>query len=178
MQAEAAAGREMTETRAVLEMRRRLPTSPARLPPEVELRSFVVGHDEATWLALNRRVFAKHPEAGAIDATDLALRMAQAWFEPTGLLLLNAAAELVGYCWTKLHAGAVGEIYMIGLVPECRGRGLARQLTLAGLEYLAERGATTGMLYAEAANAAAVGMYESMGFVPVRRIALFEASAA
>ena len=53
---------------------------------------------------------------------------------------------------------------MIAVDPDFVGRGLGRALTVAGLEHLAGRGLTVGMLYVEADNAPAVGLYESLGF--------------
>ena len=162
------------KARTLVEMRRPLPASAGEFPAELSLRGFVPGVDEKPWLALNHEVFAHHPEASSIDGADLALRMAQPWFDPNGLLLLIEDDEPIGYCWTKMHPGQLGEIYMVGLKARYRGRGLARQLTLAGLEYLARRGAVDGMLYAEESNATATGLYESMGFSVVREITLYE----
>ncbi len=169
-----AAGRSgLAEVRAIVEMRRALPADPFEWPGGYSVRPFRLG-DESMWLALNQHVFSHHPEAGAIDSADLALRMAQPWFDPAGLLILESGGEPAGYCWTKMHDGSVGEIYMIGLTPEFRGLGLARPLTGAGLAHLSARGATVAILYAEEANRRAVALYEGMGFDVARRIALYE----
>ena len=48
---------------------------------------------------------------------------------------------------------------MIGVDPSRQGDGLGRALTIAGLESLAGRGITVGMLYVDADNEAAVGLY-------------------
>ncbi len=59
-----------------------------------------------------------------------------------------------------------GEIFVIGVDPDAQGLGLGRALVIGGLEYLAEgRGCDTGVLYVAAGNAAAVGLYRSLGFV-------------
>ena len=163
----------MVEIRALVLMELPLPADPAVLPRGLTVRRFEVGADEADWLVLNRRVFGGHPEAGSIDTADLELRMAQPWFDADGFLILFHGDEPLGYCWTKRHSAEVGEIYMIGLVPEARGRGLARPLTGAGLAYLNSSGATRVILYADAANEPAIGLYRSMGFQTVRRVALF-----
>ena len=173
MQAAAAAAHGMSRVRRIVEMNRKLPAPPYPLPEGIAVRPFVIGADEADWLELNQRVFGNHPEAGSIDASDLALRMSQPWFDPDGFLILVVEDDLAGYCWTKRHSASVGEIYMIGLAPEYRGRRLARPLTAAGLEYLAATGATESILYAEAANAPAIRLYESMGFEVVRTLTLF-----
>ena len=164
---------ELPEVRAIVEMRRGLPADQPEFPQGYSVRPFVVGVDEETWLRLNQRVFDHHPEAGSIDRADLALRMAQPWFEHAGLLMLvDDASTAVGYCWTKRYGCGVGEIYMIGLAPEHRGRGLGRPLTLAGLQYLSKAGDGVAKLYAEEANPQAVSMYEGMGFEVVKRVTL------
>jgi len=54
---------------------------------------------------------------------------------------------------------------VIGIDPDFRGRGWGRALTEAGLDWLARRGLTVGMLYVDADNTAALSLYRSMGFV-------------
>ena len=53
---------------------------------------------------------------------------------------------------------------MIAADPDFEGRGLGRRLVLAGLDWLAAKGLTVGMLYVDAANAGAVHLYEELGF--------------
>jgi mycothiol synthase len=58
----------------------------------------------------------------------------------------------------------MGEIYVIGVDPDFQGDKLGRPLVLAGLDSLARRGARIGMLYVDAANAAAMRLYRNLGF--------------
>jgi mycothiol synthase len=151
------------------QMRVPLPRSDAiRIPDGVELRAFRPGTDDAAWLRVNNRAFANHPDQGGWVEEILARRMAEPWFDPAGFLLAWRGTELAGFCWTKVHTEPehLGEIFVIGVDPDAQGIGLGRTLTLAGLDHLAAvRGCPTGVLYVAAANAPAVGLYESIGFV-------------
>jgi mycothiol synthase len=163
----AAAGFE--RVRALWQMRRPLQAEiePPRLPGGVTVRTFVVGQDEASWLDLNARAFARHPEQGGWTREDLDLREREPWFDPEGFFLAERGGRLAGFHWTKIHAGAepIGEVYVVGVDPTERGAGLGHTLTLVGLRYLRDRGLHQVMLYVDESNWAAIRMYESLGFV-------------
>ncbi|HUR49300.1 MAG TPA: mycothiol synthase [Acidimicrobiales bacterium] len=155
----------LTAIRDLLQMRRPLP---AGAEWSVEVRPFVAGRDEDAWLTVNNRAFAEHPEQGAWDRAALEEVLAEPWFDPGGFLLHEVDGELAGFCWTKVHPDErppLGEIFVIAVDPAFGGRGLGRELTLAGLDHLCERGLTVGMLYVDASNRRALKMYEDLGFV-------------
>ncbi|MGD0392470.1 MAG: mycothiol synthase [Acidimicrobiales bacterium] len=156
--------RDLIQMRCVLPV----PDGRRRPGPGVRTRPFRPGLDEEGWLAANNRAFAAHPEQGHWDMATLVEREKEAWFDPEGLLILEEGGQVAGSCWTKIHTDtdpAMGEIYVIGVDPQFHGRGWGRALTQAGLDWLAHRGLTVGMLYVDADNVAAVSMYRSMGFV-------------
>jgi mycothiol synthase len=182
-----------TEVRRLEQWRRslRVPLPDAPLPPGVRLRAFRPGVDDEAWLALNAAAFADHPEQGAWTLEDLHARMAESWFDPDGFLLAEDDDGLVGFHWTKLHGGdrradprrlhggdrradehhdhahePIGEVYVVGVRPGERGRGLGRALTVAGLRYLRDRGLGTAMLYVESDNEPARAVYRRLGFTP------------
>ncbi|MET0144574.1 MAG: mycothiol synthase [Ilumatobacteraceae bacterium] len=151
-------------TRSLYQMRCELPTG---LTVDVPTRSFEPGADEAAWLRVNNRAFATHPEQGGWTMETLALREAEPWFDADGFRLHERDGRLAAFCWTKLHTDTspvLGEIYVIAVDPDFQGLGLGRQLTLAGLASIADRGVAVGMLYVDADNTAAVTMYEHIGF--------------
>jgi mycothiol synthase len=133
------------------------------VPAGVEIRSYS-SDDAAELLRVNAAAFAHHPEQGAMDATDLAERMAEPWFDPAGLLLAYDGAQLLGFHWTKQHSPELGEVYVVGIDPAAQGRGLGKLLTLAGLQHLAGLGVAEVLLYVESDNAPAVAVYSGLGF--------------
>ena len=155
--------------RRLHQLRRPLPPDRRpRLPAGVEVRHFRVGVDEDEWLALNSAAFADHPEQGVWDRRQLEERIQLEWFDPSGFHIAWEAGRMVAFCWTKLHpAEGIGEIYVIGVHPEARGRSLGTEMTLVGLWHLHEAdGVPTGMLYVDDVNPWALTMYERLGFEP------------
>jgi mycothiol synthase len=157
----------MREQRRLLQMRRPLPTGMA---VEIPTRAFRPGDDDEEWLRVNNRAFAEHHEQGGWTSETLRTRQAEPWFDADGFRIHERDGRMAGFCWTKIHSAELdhdplGEIYVIAVDPDFHGLGLGRQLTLAGLDSLAERGIRHGMLFVDADNRTAVPMYERLGFV-------------
>ena len=152
-------------------------------PPGITVRSFVPGRDDESWVRVNNRAFLGHPDQGDWSETTLQRRIVEPWFDPAGFLLAVSPDGLAGFCWTKVHEdprdGRLGEIYVIGVDPDHQGTGLGRALTVGGLDHLhRERGCPTGMLYVDAANPPALGLYRALGFTVHRTDRSYAWSAA
>ena len=152
--------------RQLLQMRLPLPPRMAAASPRGHrLTAFEVGADEDVWIEVNNRAFAGHPENGSWNRPILADRFRQDWFDPEGLLMAWDGDRLSGFCWTKVHPGSMGEIYIVAVNPEYQRQKLGTWLTLEGLWYLfRQRKMSSAMVYVDAANRSAVAMYERLGF--------------
>lgn len=171
--AKALAGRRgYRRDRVLWQMRRPLtdPLPDLHVPDGITVRSFEPGRDDEEFLRVNNAAFEWHPEQGGWTGRELAGRQTEDWFDAEGFLLAtDESAALLGYHWTKVHPAtadepAMGEVYVLGVDPAAHGRGLGRVLTLAGLHHLRDRGLGTVLLYVEADNGPAVGVYERLGF--------------
>ena len=84
--------------------------------------------------------------------------------DPDGLFLASDGMGPVGYCWMK-QEGDLGWLYFLGVHPRARGSGLAGSLCALGFDRVAGNGASTGLLYVDESNVAAVRLYDKLGFV-------------
>lgn len=168
------------ETRKLLKLSMHLPVEATAQPPAgIRIERFLPGSDEDAWLELNNAAFAGHPENGALRPADLAERMSRPWFDADGFLMAWEGVRLVGSCWTKMHDRFVGEIYIIAVDPEARGRGIGRVLLESGIGYLErQRRATMVMLYVEADNESGLRLYRTIGFETEAVARQFEKQAA
>lgn len=153
-------GRELSEADAA-----GADTARAELPEGVTIRAFRPGVDEAEVVRVNHRAFSWHPEQGAMTEADLRAKEREDWFSSAGFLLaVDSHQRLLGFHWTKIHPGELGEVYVLGVDPTTQGSGLGKLLTVAGLRHLAKSGCRQVMLYVEADNTAAVKVYQRLGF--------------
>jgi mycothiol synthase len=157
--------------RELLQMRRPLTDLPAiSLADGVRIDTYSGPADDAELLRVNNAAFAWHPEQGGWTDDDIAERRGESWFDPAGLFMAvdEETGKLLGFHWTKVHSGDLGEVYVVGVDPAAQGRGLGAALTLTGLHHLAARLSDseqpTVMLYVEADNSAAVTTYRRLGF--------------
>lgn len=173
----------LTAGRRLHQMRRPLPTG---LSFDIETRSFDPQRDLDGWVRLNARAFEWNPEQGSWTAANVLARMDEPWFDPLGFLIHerivdNGEPRMAGFCWTKIHdepRTRLGEIYVIAVDPDFHGLGLGRALTLAGLDSLARRGSTVGMLFVDADNVAAVALYDKLGFTIHRTDCMYQGQIA
>ena len=112
----------------------------------------------------------------------------RSWFDPQGFLIAEENQKMIGFCWTKIHGGhshkhsdhepehdhdPIGEIYIMGVDPQSSGKGIGTAVTVAGLRHMRYQGIFSAMLYVDADNAAAIKLYQSLGFTEWGRDVLY-----
>lgn len=158
--------------RELIQMRRPLRDLPDVVAPSgARITTYSGESDHAELLRVNNAAFDWHPEQGGWTDPELIERLTAPWFDPEGLFLAfgdDGGTGLLGFHWTKIHNAQLGEVYVVGVDPAAKGRGLGRALTLAGITYLARRLASAEdpqvMLYVESDNAPAINTYRNLGF--------------
>ncbi|QRY51900.1 mycothiol synthase [Mycolicibacterium septicum] len=162
-----AASLDLKTVRELLQMRRPLTDlPPLRTADGVRISTYAGPDEDAEILRVNNAAFSWHPEQGGWTEQDIEERRSEPWFDPEGLFEAfdERTGTLLGFHWTKVHDGDLGEVYIVGVDPAAQGRGLGSVLTLIGLHYLAGRSLSTVLLYVEADNSAAVATYRNLGF--------------
>ena len=119
-------------------------------------------------------MFEDHPSPLSWSEAFIRSIHARPDFDPAGVLLVAPAAEparFIGLCRTLSLPGddgqQRGEIGIVGLIPDWRGRGLGRQLVRWGVGYLRSIGHDEVELSVEARNARALDLYTAEGFEAV-----------
>jgi len=133
---------------------------PSQLPlPGVEILRVASRRDVDTANRVLAEGFEAPPEVG----TFLADLTADAVLDAGGSVrtfLATLGGRPVATALASVHAGVVG-IYSVATVPEARGRGLGRAVTLAAMDEGASRGATVAVLEASEMGRP---VYERLGF--------------
>jgi mycothiol synthase len=160
----------------------RLDLAPTLVVPEPALPTGFAARAFGDWLPLARLVdllnacFAHHPSPASWTVGQLQYAHSRPDFDPSAVLLVSPADRLedpVAFVRTALgpaedgDEAPVGEIRLVGVLPQWRGRGLGRELLRWGVAQLRSGGAGRVKLSVEAENELALGLYRRTGFEPV-----------
>ena len=162
----------------------RLDLNNVRLPA-VEPSGYIIrslGPDEADKLThIQNRAFADSWGFNANTPEEIAYRINLSGCAPENIIMAYQGNRPVGYCWTRIMTeknpaagGLKGEIHMLGVDPDYRGKGIGRDVLLAGLADLKSKGVSIVELTADGEEPVALGLYESMGFEVCSRIEWYE----
>lgn len=151
-----------------------VPVPDPAFPPDVAVRSLDPKEDLAPFVDLLNDSFADHPTPLSWTLDAVRYYHSLPGFDPSGILLVYPAAEpnvlvafaRVGLTPEQIGGRPMGEIRLIGVRREWRGRGLGRELLRWGVVHQRSRGAGVVELKVEALNETATRIYRAAGFVP------------
>lgn len=138
----------------------------ARLQAEgTTVRAYLPDRDDAEVVAVLAAAYAGTDDAGW-DLARFRERRGWSWFRPEDLLVAaEPDGRLAGLHWLKRRSAGAGEVYNLAVHPRAQGRGVGPALLHAGLDHLTALGCAEVILWVDAANARAVGLYGHHGFV-------------
>jgi mycothiol synthase len=159
----------------------RLDLPPDAFVPTPSFPDGVVARTFGEWLPLERYValvnnsFAGHPTPLSWTVAEIRQAHERPDFDPSAILLIASAADPehpTGFVRIGVappeegEPATVGDVRLVGVLPEWRGRGLGRELLRWAVVELRSRGVGRISLSVEAENEFALGLYRRTGFEP------------
>jgi [ribosomal protein S18]-alanine N-acetyltransferase len=81
------------------------------------------------------------------------------------VVALNEQQSIIGYAGVFAPGQAEADILTVGVVPEYRGKGIAKALMALLTDWAIAQGSTAMMLEVKTDNHEALGLYESLGYL-------------
>jgi len=86
-------------------------------------------------------------------------------------LVYETGDQVIAYCTLLFHTGtSLARVYSLAVSPEHQGKGLARQLMVAIESHAVEHGCVALRLEVRVDGAAAIKLYESLGYKKIGRV--------
>ncbi len=80
------------------------------------------------------------------------------------VVALDNEQNIIGYAGVFAPGAAEADVLTVGVVPNYRGQGIARQLMALLTNWAHNQGSTAMMLEVKVDNIEAIGLYESLGY--------------
>ncbi len=185
----AVAGLEASAIRSLMIMTRDLSVHEPALRPAsgVRIRPFNPTSDTDMWLQMNATIFVDIPDQASVTRDKLESLLQEDWFDATGFLVAESDLQpdegLIGFHWTKVDSAArfqhrvSGEVFVLGVLAQFTGTGLAGALLGSGLRRISSSGVRHVHLYVESNNRRAHSFYETCGFSDADEDQLLEFSS-
>ena len=81
------------------------------------------------------------------------------------VVALNEQQSIIGYAGVFAPGQAEADILTVGVVPEYRGKGIAKALMALLTDWANAQGSTAMMLEVKTDNHEGIGLYESLGYL-------------
>jgi len=137
--------------------------------------------EEDQLTAIQNRAFAGTWGFNPNTREEISYRIHSSTCAPEDVVMVYRHDRPIAYCWTRIfhggsRAGGVnrGEIHMLGVDPEYRKQSIGKNVLLAGLHHLEEKGVELVELTADSEMPAAVALYESAGFEKFMKFEWYE----
>jgi len=80
------------------------------------------------------------------------------------VVAVDADQNIIGYAGVFAPGATDADILTVGVVPERRGKGVAKELMALITHWAKEQGSTAMMLEVKTDNLEAIGLYEALGY--------------
>ena len=144
---------------------------PPRFADDVVVRWIEPGTDDEAFTDLLNTTFLDHPSPLEVELDTIRRVHGSKSFDPSTILLASDARDRdrpTGFCRIGTYRDddgrVVGEVKLVGVRREARGRGLGRELVRWGVAACRERAVEDVYLSVEGENDNAIRLYESLGF--------------
>jgi len=146
--------------------------APAPLEPGFAVRPLAGAAEAAAYVELQRAVFETKNMTveWRVRTLDAAHHVAEA-----DLVVVAPDGRLAGFCigWLLSGAHPIGQVEPLGVLWDYRELGLGAALLGDCLRRLVARGATTQLVETDTYRTPALGLYESVGFEPIRDVLVY-----
>ena len=80
------------------------------------------------------------------------------------VVALDDEQRIIGYAGVFAPGGTEADVLTVGVIPDQRGKGIARQLMALITDWAKQQGSSAMMLEVKVDNTEAIGLYESLGY--------------
>jgi mycothiol synthase len=137
--------------------------------------------EEDRLTAIQNRAFSGTWGFNPNTREEISYRVHSSTCSPQDVLMVYRQDSPIAYCWTRIFQEAGwddgvsrGEIHMLGVDPDFRRQSIGKNVLLAGLSHLKEKGVELVELTADSQMPPALALYESAGFERYMRTEWYE----
>jgi mycothiol synthase len=142
---------------------------PAAFPSDVHARPYALGADDEGFVELFNTAFVDHEPPMTVTLDSIRAAHGGPKFDPASLAIVTPLEmdTPVAFCRTFVDIDdgvRVGEVRVLGVRPDWRGRGLGRELLRWAVHHLRASGVDEVRLAVGGRNDSALRLYERTGF--------------
>jgi mycothiol synthase len=143
----------------------------------LKIRPFQKGSDEAIFVRIYNAAFSDYDDIRNMTLEEMVKTEEHPAFTTEGIFIVEWNGETAGMVHAyvdKLREDQKGFIQSLGVLPEFRGKGIARKLVENAIESLKQRGMKLADAWAQTDREACIHLFESFGFKQVRATSMMK----